>query len=138
MLVEARRWPCVTGDQGTVSRVSNQRVVVLTDEKRAEAFRAFWDKLCSEGDPELIINKFQVAFRAGFEAALEHTGGITDGMVERSLRVVPMSLTLGCTCPWDENGNPPTNCDCGERAAEESRSDRRRAIEAALFPGDGQ
>ena len=51
--------------------MSNQRVVVLTDEERAETFRAWWKKLSSEGDPELIVNKFQVAFRAGFDAAKE-------------------------------------------------------------------
>jgi hypothetical protein len=103
--------------------VSNQRVVVLTDEEIESLLFQYKDGRLFDAENKL-------------RASLEHPEGITDEMVERSLRVVPASLTLGCTCSWDEDGNPPANCGCVARSEEATKLERRRALEAALFPGD--
>lgn len=107
----------------------NQRVVALTDDEIRETIR----RLKSYGD-----TLFNTSTCDKLVAALEHPEGITDEQVEHSLRVVPTPLTLGCTCSWDEDGNPPANCGCEARSEAATKLERRRALEAALFPGDGE
>lgn len=53
-------------------------------------------------------------------------------VVEASLDAVPAGITIGCTCRWDEHGNPPDSCRCRERSREYAIKRRREALTAAV------
>lgn len=53
-------------------------------------------------------------------------------VVEASLKAVSPGALAGCTCFWDEHGNPPAGCRCSERAWAEAHEDRREALAAAV------
>ena len=52
-------------------------------------------------------------------------------VIEASLAAVG-TTTIGCTCRWDEDGNPPPDCTCAERSRAYATDRRRAALNAAL------
>jgi hypothetical protein len=64
-------------------------------------------------------------------------GGPSEAAIEASLAAVPPSAVMGCTCRWDENGNPPDDCDCAIVSRQREvvrRSDALRAAYAVDEP----
>jgi hypothetical protein len=44
--------------------------------------------------------------------------------------------TLGCTCPWDDEGNPPSLCACAARVTADLRSLAYDVLNAATNAPD--
>lgn len=44
---------------------------------------------------------------------------------------------VGCTCTWDEDGNPPASCRCTERGDQQEREACRQALRAAVAAVSG-
>lgn len=72
-------------------------------------------------------------------AALDASRGET-GSPEPSDEAVEAALVsegsahiavVGCTCPWDDDGNPPSSCRCGERREAQLDDDVRSILRAA-------
>lgn len=59
--------------------------------------------------------------------------------LKRAADALRLPAQMGCTCPWDDDGNPPSSCACAQRAELERREIARRAITAYLAaPGQHQ
>jgi hypothetical protein len=57
---------------------------------------------------------------------------ITAAMVAAGAAVLHGQVAeVGCTCQWDENGNPPVTCRCAERAEHERWRLAERVLRAA-------
>lgn len=58
-----------------------------------------------------------------------------DAAVARGAQAIAgVVAQMGCTCQWDEDGNPPENCDCAARMHDE----RLALAEAVLKAAAGQ
>lgn len=105
--------------------------------------RWFWKRMeCHEQLIAELVGWSPVSSKYRFEAAIADafdkladnpSSSSVEQAVEAGAEALKGSVTvMGCTCRWDEDGNPPPDCRCDERAADERRRYARLVIEAAL------